>query len=373
VSSETVHVIGDPVGEAAALVAEQELRIFSGNGNGNSQKAKIDAVLAKAQGLGKIAMQEFPPIDWTVKNLLPTGFAIFSGGSKLGKTWICLQLASAVSLGMDFLGNGAFPCQKGEVLLLALQIAPRVLHNRMEVAGILGDDRVSVLHAFPRGDDALAAVRRWKELHPATRLVIVDMMEQVRDRDPEHENKYSVNVQEISAWAQLAEELMITILGTTHDRKAASGGDFVSDIMGSVGTVGSAAVLWSIKRNRGKSDATLYASGWEICDQELPMAFEPSTAWRLLEGTVKEHQQSREREEILEMLRQAAKPMAPKDVAAGLQKNPVTVRWLLVQMKKDGIVETRVKGRYSPTNTHIYQPANSTNARARGTEMGGVE
>jgi hypothetical protein len=320
-------------------------------------KAKIDAFLGRAVGLETIAMKEYPPIDWTVEELLPIGFAIFSGGSKMGKTWLCLQLASAVSLGLSFLGNPAHRCKKGEVLLLALQISDRVLHARMEIAGILADNRSLVLHEFPRGELALEAVRRWKELHPHTRLVIIDMLEQVRDRDPDHENSYSVNVQEISRWAQLAEELQITILGTTHDRKMASS-DFVTDVMGSVGAVGSAATIWSLKRSRGKADATLHASGWEICDAEFPLVFEASTAWHLLDGTAKERTQSREREEILDVLRQAEEPMSPKDIAAAIDKNPNTTRWLVLQLKKEGYLSLFSRGMYVCANGQTLPTAN---------------
>lgn len=345
----------DSVERAVALAK------LAGDKLDGKEPEKIDALLGKARGLGNIALAEYPAIDWTVTNLLPTGFTIFSGGSKLGKTWLCLQLASAVSLGMDFLGNADYPCKKGDVLLLALQISDRVLHNRMEVAGILGDDRCSVLHAFPRGDEALSTVRRWKEMHPGTRLVIIDMLEQVRDRDPEHENTYSVNVQEISKWAQLADELKTTIMGTTHDRKAVASGDFVHDIMGSVGSVGSASTLWSLKRARGKGYATLFASGWEIIDQELPLEFDKMTAWRLCEGTVETNKLTRERGEILDLLNEQDEPIGPRDIADALGKAAGQVRWLLSMLKKEGYVQNPSRGLYIITNKQTNKHANNTN------------
>lgn len=338
--------------------------------------AKIDALLAQARGLENIALADYPPIDWTVTNLLPPGFAIFSGGSKLGKTWLCLQLASAVALGLDFLGNNEYPCKKGEVLLLALQISDRILHNRMEIAGILGDDKVHVLHKFPRGDEALTTVRRWKELHPAVCLVIIDMLEQIRDRDPEHENTYSVNVQEISQWAQLADELKITILGTTHDRKALSG-DFVNDIMGSVGSSGSAATLWSLKRCRGRADAVLFASGWEIIDHELPLEFDPKTAWTLVLGSVSLAKLTRERQEVINLLNENPEGLSPTDIAEALERKPGSIRWLLLQMKKVQLVQNTPKGLYisssssstttTTTNMLTDSSANATNTSTNKT------
>jgi hypothetical protein len=350
------------IDRAVALVKAAGDRMDGGK---EERAEQLESLLGKARGLGDIALAEYPPIDWTITNLLPTGFAIFSGGSKLGKTWICLQLASAVSLGLDFLGNSDYRCKKGGVLLLALQISDRMLHNRMEVAGIMGDDRVSVLHAFPCGEEALDAVRRWKELHPDTRLVIIDMLEQVRDRDPEHENTYSVNVKEISRWATLADELKIAILGTTHDRKAVSG-DFVSDIVGSVGAVGSAAVLWSLKRSRGKADATLFASGWEIMDHELPLQFDQSTGWQLLPGTVAAVTLTRERQEILDFLLMQKEPISPSTVAIALEKKPGTVRKLLMELKNDHFVECPRYGLYIYSNTGNSSNSNGSNSREKG-------
>jgi hypothetical protein len=153
----------------------------------------------------------------------------------------------------------------------------------METAGIPADNRVKVVTEFPRGPDALEAVRYWVALNPDCKLVIIDVLEQVRDRDALHENSYSENVREIAQWKKLAQDLDIYILGLTHDRKMRAD-DFVNSLMGSVGAVGSSGVIWSLKRSRGKADAVLYATGWNIRDFDLPLLFGEETGWQLLDG-----------------------------------------------------------------------------------------
>ena len=142
----------------------------------------------------------------------------------------------------------------------------------MESAGVPRDDRVTVHHQWPKGQDALDAVREWKRLHPDCLLVVIDMLQQVRLTDPSHEHSYSLNVEEIAGWTQLAQELEIAILATTHNRKAESL-DYRSDVMGSVGASGSASSIWALKRSRGKADAVLHTTGWETLDAELPLVF----------------------------------------------------------------------------------------------------
>ena len=144
----------------------------------------------------------------------------------------------------------------------------------------------------------------------------------------------------------LAVLVVLTIIGITHDRKMRAD-DFINSVIGSVGSVGSSGVIWSLKRKRGKADAALYATGWDVRDLDLPLLFDAATGWQLLDGTATEHKQSEERQAILDVLEEAGEPMAPKDIAAALGKKPEAVRYLLMMMKKDGTVESPKKGIYS--------------------------
>jgi hypothetical protein len=188
-------------------------------------------------------------------------------------------------------------------------------------------------------------VRYYVALHPDCNLVVIDMLEQVRDREVQSENSYAENCREIGEWTALTRELGITILGLTHERKLRSE-DFVSAMIGSVEAAGSAGLIWSLKRSRGKADATLSVTGWDIEDQELPLSFELSSGWQLLAGTAAEHRQSEQREAVLSVPRGAEEPLGPRDIADVLEKPPGTVRWLLCALKKDGLVQSPERGKY---------------------------
>lgn len=337
------------------------------------ESADLDALFAQAQGMKDISEQEFPPLRWVVTNILPTGsFTLLSGGSKIGKTWMALQLASAVACGSPFLGNEQFPCSQGEVLLLTLQLSKRQVKDRLSKAGIVADNRVRVLCMWPRGAVAVDAVRSWKQLHPDCSLVLIDMLEQIRQRDANTENSYTVNTSELKQWSDLAQELDIGIVGLAHDKKAITG-DFVTSILGSAGQGGACGTVWALRRSRGEADATLHATGWDIAEQALPLTFDVSTGWQLLAGTASDRQKHNERQAVLDVLRGAEDSLSPKEIAEILQKTSGSVRWHLCELKRSGEVESAQYGQYrvvdKKTNTTTTtNSANTTNTNGLGSK-----
>jgi len=71
---------------------------------------------------------QFPPIVWVVPDLLPEGLSFLAGRPKLGKSWLALQIARAVTCGGRFL---SCTVAQGPVLYLALEDGKRRLQSRM--------------------------------------------------------------------------------------------------------------------------------------------------------------------------------------------------------------------------------------------------
>jgi hypothetical protein len=325
-----------------------------------SAEERLARLMTKGCGLGDIASREYPPQRWVISRIMPEiGFGVLAAPAKAGKTWICLQLSSAVALRLPFLGNADFSTSRCEVLFLALQVSDRQLKDRMEGARILADNRVTVYHVWPKGQDALDAIREWKRLHPACGLVIVDMLQQVRHQDPDHEHSYSVNVDEVTAWTRLATELGIFILATAHNRKGESL-DWVSDIMSSVGITGSASALWSLKRSRGKADAVLHVTGWELLDDELPLVFNSDGGgWSLLEGTASQHKTSEERQAVQNALRTLGEA-GPKDIAEATGRTLGSVKMMLARLVDEGKARRIARGKYANvTSDFVTLPSGS--------------
>ena len=47
---------------------------------------------------------DFPPPEWLIEGLLPEGLTVLSGAPKIGKSWLSLQLALAVTTGRPIFG-----------------------------------------------------------------------------------------------------------------------------------------------------------------------------------------------------------------------------------------------------------------------------
>ncbi len=60
-----------------------------------------------------------PATKWIIKDLLPVGITLLSAAPKLGKSWMVMQLCSAISEGKDFLSK---PVTKGQVIYLSQKV-----------------------------------------------------------------------------------------------------------------------------------------------------------------------------------------------------------------------------------------------------------
>src|SRR5215831_16724680 len=58
--------------------------------------------------------EEFRPMQWAVKDILPEGCILFAGRPKLGKSWFAYQISLAVATGSYALGE--IRVKQGDVL-----------------------------------------------------------------------------------------------------------------------------------------------------------------------------------------------------------------------------------------------------------------
>ena len=60
----------------------------------------------------------YAPKNFIVAEMIPEGLTLLCGPSKIGKSWLVLQLCICVALGVRFMGFNTQPC---DVLYLALE------------------------------------------------------------------------------------------------------------------------------------------------------------------------------------------------------------------------------------------------------------
>lgn len=311
----------------------------------NSRTAKFAPKSATGEAITTISAEvlqskEFPPLRYAVDGYLAEGLSLLAGKPKIGKSWMALDFAMAVSTGG--LALGSVPCRKGPVLYCALEDNYRRLQRRMNK--LYGDVEhwPPGLHFTTQvrrlGDGLIDDLRDWIEAH-RPKLVIIDTFAGVRPQS--RREGYDADYAALSPLQEMAGELGVAILVIHHLRKM-PGDDPFDMISGTTGLTG--AVDTPFVLHRGKQGVTLYGRGREIEEMEQAVEF-VGGMWKVL-GDAAEVRRSEERSAILEILSSADGPMGPKEIADALGWKTDNVKQLLFKMHKDGEVKKRGRGRY---------------------------
>lgn len=82
----------------------------------------------------ELAEKEFPQLEYVIPGILPVGVSLLVAPPKVGKSWLCLQLAHAFATGGKMFGHLDTGSPR-PVLYLSLEDSQRRLQKRMNTAG----------------------------------------------------------------------------------------------------------------------------------------------------------------------------------------------------------------------------------------------
>jgi hypothetical protein len=310
---------------------------------------------------------ELPEPKWAVEGILPDGLSLLAGKPKLGKSWLALNLAVAVATGGVALGS--IRVERGDVLCLALEDTKRRLKERLaklaEKQGLVEwPPTLYLARNWPRQDNGgLRALREWLRAHPASRLVVIDTWPKFRPFRARRGDSYEEDYLHASELKAVADEYRVAILAVAHCRKM-DAVDPLDQVSGTLGLTGAADGTAVLKRERGQHDATLFITGRDIDEREIALSWEPQYAlWSIL-GDAEEYRLSKERQEVITLLRKAGESLTPTKIAQLLGKNVNAVKQLLWKMHQDGQLEN-YDGRYG-----IGNPGNRGNPCPEAPETG---
>lgn len=275
---------------------------------------------------------EFPPVVWVVPKLITPGFTLLVGAPKLGKSWLALAIGYAVSVGGAVLS--AIQVPRFDVLYLALEDTPRRLQTRLFKIGATSSERFHIATVWKAGDQGIAWLHRWMEVHPQTKLIIIDTWgrwSSVRDG-----NDYGEVTAQASALKAVADHHDVAIVAVHHSRKA-DVTDFLDATLGSTGLAAAADSTLLLRRGRGNREATLSVTGRDVEEAEYVLHFDSETGTWGLQGTTAEIQESGARQEIYDLLSES-EGMRPKQVAEALGKNHNTTKQLLWKMAQEEVL-----------------------------------
>ena len=273
------------------------------------------------------------------------------------------NLAVAVASGGKALGT--YTTMPGSVWYLALEDGERRAQQRLALQeaqmGPLPDaalDRLDfTLWEAPRlGAGLEEDIRDWITSTPDARLIIIDILEKVRQ--PRHRNGsvYAEDYAATSSLTRLAEAHNVAILILHHANKL-NPVDFRDSASGSMSLIGGADNFWSLSRQPMSEEATLKVTGRDI-PHEYDLALQFKDGYWTALGESRLVVMSAERQALVEVLHASDRPLTPKHLAAATGKNYTTTKMLLAKMLAATVVIQPTDGHYalSPTYLSSHQP-----------------
>ncbi len=225
----------------------------------------------------QLLAKEFAPLKWAIPEIVPEGLTILAGAPKIGKSWLCLDLALAIAGGGRALGT--VPVERGNVLYLALEDSQRRLKERLDRllggAPIPGElEFISMDHNLPRWDHGgKPYIQVWLDGHPGTRMVIIDTFAKFKPQQQVASGVYDQDYRSVQEMLWLARKRRIALVVVHHTRKALSE-DPVASISGSFGLAAGVDGTLVLKRERGRMDAVLHVIGRDVHDKELALRWD---------------------------------------------------------------------------------------------------
>ncbi|MDR1825956.1 MAG: AAA family ATPase [Bifidobacteriaceae bacterium] len=208
----------------------------------------------------ELAEVEFPPPRWAVPGLIPEGLTFLAGRPKLGKSWLCWDLALGVATGGTVLGRLPVD-QPGDVLYLALEDTGRRAQERALAVsdGAPLPDRLTVVNQLPRPEEdegpcpgetwAEHLIHGWVEAAADPRLVIVDVLAKVKGQKRIGETDYEADYRQMSGLKTVADRHKVAIVLVHHCRKMKDEDAFL-EVSGSTGLTSCADTLMVLQRPR---------------------------------------------------------------------------------------------------------------------------
>jgi hypothetical protein len=319
----------------------------------------------QAEGITAYELQrmEFPPIRWIVQDILPAGFCVLAGKPKAArKSWTALNLALAVA--HNGLALGSLQVDSGEALYLDLESNQRRMRTRIEKA--MGKQTTTwsrnlhIFSSWPSGLAGIDLMETWMMRHPETRLIVVDILVNMRPRSSKGGDQYqeeSLFIQELS---QLAGRHNIACLALHHTRKTRDTSDVFQDIYGGVGLQG--AVDNMIVIDNSSSGATLHMRGRDIEDDApRPIRWDGAIFSWVITSQM-DAISGDTRQQIIDVLMDAGEELTLSQLCELLPTIGVpTIQSTIQRMVKDEQVVRAGRGRYT-INEELFKHAHRPGA-----------
>jgi hypothetical protein len=288
--------------------------------------------------------KQFPPEDWLVEGLITTGLSVLTGASKIGKSWLALQLVTALDQGGCFLGS--LKARRCDVLYCALEDTPKRIQRRIQKQGMetFNGSRLETKRRTP------ADLRAFLKVNPQFRVVIIDTFQKMMGISDL--NDYSQTVNGMSALKDIADSLNIAVIVIHHNRKGGDNdGDHMESALGSTGINATADTTLTMRRKRGTGEATLSVTGRDVEDTAFTLAWDGDIcSWTVTGQGALKPALTEAQQQIADLLESEARNFTTAEIAGstGIQKYEVSRQAAAMAVK--GLIERPVYGQWKAKN-----------------------
>ncbi len=303
--------------------------------------------------LRELYAQQFPPIQWLVKDLVPLGvLGAFTGESNSFKSFLTLALAQSIATGTPFLGR--FNTIKGKVLIIDEENNRRIIEKRFKDMGIEAHDHIVFLSQtgiqLDKENHLKKLLKLIDELKP--QLIVIDSLVRIHGKD---ENSSNDMRQIMRAFNSLVTEERSVLFIHHHkkeqgySRKSSSG-----SLRGSSDIFAALDFHLAVERRNG-DDLTIRMLKLRVEKEAEPFKVkansEPQGGLSFIyegEDTSRQDRINEVKESILELLSGAAEEVSKKtildEVGFGVQMTTEALRLLT----EDGLISYRrgAKGKH---------------------------
>lgn len=306
--------------------------------------------------------QDFPPLQYAVRGIIPEGMTLLAGGPKVGKSWFVLDLAYAAATGGSALGG--IPVEQRPVLYLALEDGQRRLQSRLRTLGYVtgGKDLhfvVTVDQEHPPEEIIRAYLHRNSGTAP---LVILDTLGKVMPPARPSEGAYERDYRVAGGLKRLVDVEPGSSLVVVHHVNKGVHGDFVDKVSGTNGIAGAADSILVLARDRDETTATLSVTSRDAAEGIYQVEQPEVGRWVLSGGSLEDaraaYQQAKATEgvgevmtELIEIVSKHPEGIRRKDIAAALGGDDGTLGKNLRRAVESGRLRSPSRGTYTPATS----------------------
>lgn len=231
----------------------------------------------------------FPAPRQIVSELIVPGVTLLVGASKIGKSWLVLDMCLSIALGKPFLDRETLRCR---VWYFALEDSAYRMKTRLMrlSGGAVSGDAADLTFIFesPTIEEGFldrlngAFDKNVKEgnAHLNPSVIVIDTLQVIRGISGGGMNAYAADYRFMRLLKGFASRHGVAVVLVHHTNKLRQTDDPYEKVSGSTGLMGAADTTLLLDRARGGNDAVLSGVGRDIAFDDMPLVFD-NGVWRV--------------------------------------------------------------------------------------------